>query len=54
MNGLFECISRIIGLHRFLNKFPKTSLKHFRHLDYINDALDSGNICPACPKVIFI
>ena len=47
MNGLFECISRIIGLHRFL--------KHkIRHLDYINDALDSGNTFPACPKVIFI
>ena len=31
-------------------------MKHnLRHLHYINNSLDSGNICPACPKVyIFI
>ncbi len=29
-------------------------MKHeMRHLSYVSDKLDQGNVCPACPEVIW-
>ena len=45
-------VDNITGLSFNIHFYAERYLKHqIRHLNFFDESLDLGNVCPACPQV---